>query len=109
VTVLAAFGLLWWRRKLLEVQAYLVAAIMLYATLYGVTTLTPHSAPGRYLVAAVPAMVMLGAISTLRDGAMYRTRFAVFGGFALVSGVILFGSIVGYVPSAYVSAFPRLY
>jgi len=109
VTALAVVGLLWWRRSL-DVQAYLLTAVMLYATLYGITTLKPgYSAPGRYLVAAAPAMVMLAAISMLRDGRMYHARFAVFGGLALFSGTILFGSIAGYLPSAYFRAFPQFY
>ena len=113
VTVLAVAGLLWWHRPCLDVQAYLVAAVVLYATLYGLTTLAPgDSAPGRYLVAAVPAMVMLAALGMLRDGAIGRTRVAVFGGLMLLSAIILYTSIAAgryELPSAYAIAFPQLY
>jgi hypothetical protein len=109
VTMLAALGLLW-RRPNFDVQAYLLAAILLYATLYGLTTLKPgDSAPGRYLVAALPAMVMLAATSILYDGRMYHARVAIFTGFVLLSGGILFGSIMNKWPSGYASAFPQLY
>jgi len=113
LTILFVAGVFFWRRPF-DVQAYLVTAILLYAALYGFTTFKSpgYSAPGRYLCAATPAMVMLAAITWLRDRALLRLRVAVFCVFTLSSASILIDSIAeekSHLPQFYADIFPRLY
>ena len=96
-----------------KVRGYLVAAVLFYALLYGLTTLQPgDSAPGRYLVASVPAYIALGALGLLRDGAYYRTRLAVFVVFIALSALFLWLAITQNnfeLPAWYVQLFPKRY
>jgi hypothetical protein len=96
-----------------KMRAYLIAAVVTYALLYGLTTLRPgDSAPGRYLVASMPAYLALAAFGLLRDGPYYRTRLSVYGVFVALSALFLVVAIKqkGYaLPEWYVQLFPKRY
>jgi hypothetical protein len=112
ITATAVVGLFLWNQKTPQAQAYLIGVTSLYASLYAVARLSPGaSEPGRYLVAACPAMIVLAALALLRPG---RRPFgaAVFVALMLVSLTILAASTwYGHpvLPGTYAALFPRLY
>jgi hypothetical protein len=96
-----------------KLRAYLITAVVAYALLYGLTTLRPGgSAPGRYLVASMPAYLALAAFGLLRAGAYYRTRLTVYGVFVALSALLLVVAIKQdsfALPDWYLHVFPKRY
>lgn len=113
ITFMAVAGFLRWNRQVALIQGYLVSVVVLYASLYGAGWFGPGELqPGRYLVAALPALVMLAAMGLLHGGALRLLRLAAFSTFTLASAIIL-GITAGKwrpeLPHFYAAVFPRIY
>lgn len=110
---LAAAGLLFWRRRNVAVQAFLIVAVAAYAALYGAALIAPgQSLPGRYLVAVVPAMALLSGVALLREGTLYWARVGLFATFVVANTAIMYLSITRGHPLVfhkYAAMFPRFY
>lgn len=96
-----------------KLRWYFGAAVAAYALLYGLTTLRPgESAPGRYLVASMPAYSVLGAFGLLYDGPRYRVRLATYILFVALTAIFLATAFVRNnfgLPEWYLSPFPNRY
>ncbi|HKP56805.1 MAG TPA: hypothetical protein VJV78_08795 [Polyangiales bacterium] len=113
IALLAVLGLFAGPTPGRKIREYLATAAVAYALLYGLTTLKPGgSAPGRYLVASMPAYLALAAFGLLRDGPRYRTRATVYGVFVALSLLFLVVAIQRDdfgLPDWYVQLFPKRY